>query len=721
MVDADNAGIWTERDMGYFCGIDIGGTFTDCVVLDDKGTITLAKVSSTPPNFADGFLAALDAVADRLGMSVREFLGNTDLLLHGTTVGTNALVQMKGARTGLITTAGHGDALIIMRSAGRSAGLTIDDLLHVSRHKKPEPIVPRTRIKEVSQRMDWAGDVILPLNEDDVRRAVTELVADGVEAIAVSFLWGFVNNADEIRVRDIIQEMAPGVLISCAHELIAKPGEYERTAAAAINAFIGPVTSSYIRQVDEATTERGYSNELLIMQAAGGVVRAEEAARHPLFTIASGPVGGVAGSAYLAKRLGHEHVIACDMGGTSFDVGIIVDGEPVTSSETIINQYTFYMPRVDIESIGSGGGSLVWIDDHSQTMRVGPQSAGALPGPVCYRRGGVEPTVTDCDAVLGRYNPDNFLGGELELDREGAVAAVERVGAVIGLDLVETADGALRIVESQMADLMRQMTIERGRDPRDFIIYAFGGAGAAHAVEFARELGVSKVVIPLGDLASTWSALGVLSSDVLHVHEHSELMVGPFDPDRMNTIFDEMEEKAVSQLRAEGFPDEDIDLTRLAEMKFSLQIHQVEVPVPSSRLTAADAEEQVDRFIERYEQIYGKGAAFPSAGTQIGMFKVLARGRVRTPVTPTIKQREMEPAGQRDVYWRAFMKFVPTDIHNAATLSQSASIAGPAILEFPDTTVVVPPGASAGIDDLGNVLIEVGVDPATESSVRPVV
>jgi N-methylhydantoinase A len=702
--------------MGYFCGIDIGGTFTDCVVLDDAGTITLAKVSSTPPHFAEGFLNAIDTVAGRLGLETEDFLGQTDLLLHGTTVGTNALVQMKGARTGLITTRGHGDALIIMRSAGRSAGLTIDELLHVSRHKKPEPIVPRTRIKEVSERMDWAGDVLLELNEAEVRSAIEELVADGVEAIAVSFLWGFVNTDHELRVKALIEELAPGVLVSCAHELIAKPGEYERTAAAAINAFIGPATSSYIQQVDRVTTERGYTNPLLIMQASGGVVHAEQAARHPLFTIASGPVGGVAGAAYLAQRMGHPNVIACDMGGTSFDVGIIVDGGPVTSSETVINQYTFFMPRVDIESIGSGGGSLLWIDEHSGTMRVGPQSAGALPGPVCYGRGGTEPTVTDCDAVLGRYNPDNFLGGELELDRAGAEAAVERVSSQIGLEPVAAADGALRIVESQMADLMRQMTVERGRDPRDFVIYAFGGAGAAHAVAFARELGAAQVVIPLGDLASTWSALGVMTSDVLHIREHSEVMIAPFSPDRMNEIYAAMESSAREQLHAEGFEDDDIELTRLAEMKFSLQIHQVEVPVPGGALTAKDAEEQVGRFHDRYEEIYGKGSAFTGAGTSIGLFKLMARGRVRTPMPPPIERSDTAPVGRRDVYWRDHGSFTPTDIYDGAKLSSEVTIDGPAILEFPDTTVVVPPGASARMDELGSVLIDVGADGVAPSS-----
>jgi N-methylhydantoinase A len=349
-------------------------------------------------------------------------------------------------------------------------------------------------------------------------------------------------------------------------------------------------------------------------------------------------------------------------------------------------------------------------------MRVGPQSAGALPGPVCYGRGGAEPTVTDCDAVLGRYNPDNFLGGELELDRSGALSAVERVSSLIGLEPIAAADGALRIVESQMADLMRQMTVERGRDPRDFVIYAFGGAGPAHAVAFARELGAAQVVIPLGDLASTWSALGVMTSDVLHIREHSEVMIAPFSPDRMNEIYAGMEASAREQLHAEGFDDADIELTRLAEMKFSLQIHQVEVPVPGGTLTAKDAEEQAGRFIQRYEEIYGEGSAFTGAGTSIGLFKILARGRVRTPVPPPIDRSDVAPVGQRDVYWRDHGAFSPTDIYDGSRLSSAAAVAGPAIIEFPDTTVVVPPGASARLDELGSVLIDVGADAAAAGS-----
>ncbi len=693
--------------MTYYCGVDIGGTFTDCVVLDQDGQTTLAKVSSTPPGFYQGFLDVLEAAAGKLGLTLEAFLAQTELLLHGTTVGTNVLVQMRGARAGLITTAGHGDALIMMRSAGRSAGLTIDELLHVSRHRKPEPIIPRGRIKEVSERVDWAGDVVLGLNEEQARRAITELIDDGVEVIAISFLWGFVNPAHELRVKQLVHELAPEMMVTCAHELIGKPGEYERTAATAINAFIGPATSSYIEQVDRLTHDRGYAHPLLIMQAAGGVVHAGEAAEKPLFTIASGPVGGVTGSAVLGARLGHENIIACDMGGTSFDVGVVIDGEPSGSSETIINQYTFFMPRLDIESIGAGGGSLVWADDNAG-LRVGPESAGALPGPIAYGRGGTQPTVTDCDVVLGRYNPDTFLEGGLPLQRDGAQDGLARVAEQVGLSTLQTADGALRIVESHMADLMRQMTIERGRDPRDFVVYAFGGAGGAHAVEFARELGAGQVVVPLGDLASTWSALGVLSSDVLHIYEHSELLPEPFDLARCNEVFERLETRARQQLRDEGFDDDAIELTRLADMKFSLQIHHLEVPVPSGILDEAAGRALIASFHERYEQVYGAGSAFAGAGTQIGLLKVQARGRVHAPDTPEIASHADGPTGSRAVYWREYGEFRETDVYDGPTLGHSTEITGPAIIDYPVTTVVLPPGSSGVVDSLGNIVIEVG-------------
>ncbi len=695
--------------MGYYCGVDIGGTFTDCVIMDESGTVTLAKASSTPPDFSEGFMAAVEEAGRRAGLGLEELLSQTDLLLHGTTVGTNVLVQMRGARTGLITTRGHRDALIMMRSFGRSAGLPIERLLHVSRHRKPDPIVPPALIKEVSERIDWAGDVFLELNEAEAREAITELLDDGVEAIAISFLWGFVNPDHERRVRAMVEEMAPGVFASCAHELIAKPGEYERTAAAAINCFIGPITSTYVRRLDEATTAKGYEHPLLIMQAAGGVVPAAQAAESPLFTIGSGPVGGVTGAAFLADLLEHRDVIACDMGGTSFDVGLIHDGLALTATDTVINQYTFFMPRLLIESIGSGGGSIIWLDEGSATMRVGPESAGALPGPACYGRGGERPTTSDANLVLGRYNPDNFLGGQMTLDAEAARRAMAAVAGPMGMTEVEAAAGAVRIVESQMADLMRQMTLEQGLDPRGFVIYAYGGAGGAHAANFARELGCDRVVVPLGDLASTWSALGVMSADVLHVYEKAQLMAAPFEAGALNDVFAELEGRARTQLESEGFTGEQVEIRRFADMKFNLQIHQVEVPVPDGELTPELAETQVDRFVTRYEQVYGAGSAFTGAGVQAGVFRVSARGKVRTPalVRGTTGTATVTPSGSRDVYWEGG-GFQPTDIFHGEGLSPGATITGPAIVEMAETTIVVPPGDSGTVDPYGSFVITIG-------------
>jgi N-methylhydantoinase A len=695
--------------MGYYCGVDIGGTFTDCVIMDESGTVTLAKASSTPPDFSQGFMAAVEEAARRAGLGVEELLSQTDLLLHGTTVGTNVLVQMRGARTGLITTRGHRDALIMMRSFGRSAGLPIERLLHVSRHRKPEPIVPPAFIKEVSERIDWAGDVFLELNEDEARQAIRELLDDGVEAIAISFLWGFVNPDHERRVKAMVQEMAPEVFVSCAHELIAKPGEYERTAAAAINCFIGPVTSTYVRRLDEATTAKGYAQPLLIMQAAGGVVPAPQAAESPLFTIGSGPVGGVTGAAFLADMLGHRDVIACDMGGTSFDVGLIHEGVALTATDTVINQYTFFMPRLLIESIGSGGGSIIWLDEGSGTMRVGPESAGALPGPACYGRGGDRPTTSDANVVLGRYNPDNFLGGRMTLDAEAAHRAMATVAGPMGMTEVEAAAGAVRIVESEMADLMRQMTLEQGLDPRGFVIYAYGGAGGAHAANFARELGCDRVVVPLGDLASTWSALGVMSADVLHVYEKAQLMAAPFEAGALNAVFDELEERAREQLASEGFTGDRVEIRRFADMKFNLQIHQVEVPVPGGTLTGEQAAAQVDAFVTRYEQIYGAGSAFTGAGVQAGVFRVSARGKVRTPslVRGTSGAATVTPSGRRDVHWEG-TGFQPTDIFHGEALSPGATVTGPAIVEMAETTIVVPPGDSGTVDPYGSFVITIG-------------
>jgi N-methylhydantoinase A len=690
----------------YFCGIDIGGTFTDCVVRDQSGRLTIAKSLSTPEESSRGFFNALEAAAIKMGISLGELMSHTQLLLHGTTLGTNALLERKGAKTGLLSTRGHADAIIMMRSVGRSAGLPLDKLHHVSRHQKPAPIVPRNLIREISERVDFSGEVLLPLNEEETRAAVSDLLAQGVQAIGICFLWGFANPAHEIRAREIVREMAPDIYVTCGHELISKPGEYERSAAVAINCFIGPLMSRYVFKIEEQARSLGYKRPLVIMQSSGGVASAAEVAQKPVFTIGSGPAGGLTSSAFLANLLKHKNVIASDVGGTSFDVGLVTDGIPLSGTETTVNQYTFSAPHLDLISIGSGGGSIIWVEEKTQGLKVGPESAGANPGPACYGRGGQRPAVTDADLVLGYYNPEYFLGGKLKLDTAAASSALEKVGRQLGMTAVELAAGAVQIVEFQMAELMRQMTVERGFDPRDFIVYGYGGAAGAHVAEYTRELGCRHVVVPLGATASTWSALGVQTADLLHVHERSRLFMAPFPHRDFNQIFEELERSGRTQLAHDGIKAADVELERSVEMKFKLQIHTVEVPVPSGKLSASHMKELESAFIEKYERTHGRGSAFTAAGIEIGLFRVRARGRIRRP---SLQKRSVARArtatGKRPVYWRRLGRFRDTPIYDGALLGTNAVVRGPAIVQLPETTIVVPPQDEGHFDGYGNFLL----------------
>jgi N-methylhydantoinase A len=690
----------------YFCGVDTGGTFTDCAVIDESGQITIAKRPSTPDDYSSGVFNALAACAEKIGIALDELLAGTEHLFLGTTVGTNALLQMRGARTGLITTRGHRDSLAIMRSAGRSAGLPIEKLLHVSRHRKPRPLIPRRLVHEVSERSDWKGTVFLPLNQEEAETAVKALVADGVDAIGICLLWSIVNPEHEQQLKSIVQRIAPGVFVSCSHELIAKRGEYERAVGTAINCFIGPVMQVFIAQIERKAAALGYRKPLLVLQVTGGVVPSQEVTRTPLYTISSGPAAGVTGSCFLARKMGHRNIIVTDMGGTSFETGIIYDSQPLTASETIINQYVFSMPRLDVESIGSGGGSILWIDDVSLTLKVGPESAGADPGPACYGKGD-KPTVTDANLVLGYLNPDNFLGGKMRLDRDKSVTALQPLADKLGMAVHELAAGAVRIAETKMAELIRQMTLQRGLDPREFVIFSYGGAGPSHACEYARELGIRQVVVPLGTISAAWSAFGTLCADVLHVYEKSDLLSQPFDLDRVNDTFAELESKGRLQLAEDGIDEDRMLFQRFVEVKYRMQIHQLPVPMPAGPLTDEDLAGMVSRFETIYESFYGKGSAYREAGIEIGLFKVNAIGSMVKPEVPRQPRLATRPTpGVRRVYWRSAGEWVDTAIYAGQDLGPGTGIKGPAVVEFPETTIVVQPYAQGLVDEAGNFLLQ---------------
>jgi N-methylhydantoinase A len=697
----------------YLVGIDIGGTFTDCVVLDRKGGIIATKSSSTPGNFADGMLAAMRVASERLGLSFGQFCRDITVLTHGTTVGTNALIQRNGAKVGLITTKGHEDAIHIMRGSRGVTSHDINKVVHFPESQKPVPIVPKRLIEGVSERVDCFGEVVVPLNEKDVEVAIRRLVGQGVQAIGVCFLWSFKYPRHEQRVKRMIRDIAPGVFVSCSTDIAPKWGEYERVTATALNAYIGPVMAKYLGNLDQRLRASGYLQPLQITQCGGGSISVDNAMESPLLTLNSGPVSGVTGSLYLGQAMHIPNIITTDMGGTSFDVGIIYDGQPEYSFISNVAQYEYFLPKVDIQAIGSGGGSMARVDALTRTLRVGPESAGADPGPVCYGKGNETPTVTDADVVLGYINPDNFLGGGIRLDRRKAVDAVARLAKVLGLSLEEAASGIAKIAEFKMADIIRKMTVEKGYDPRDFVLFAFGGAGPTHAGVFGSELGVQKVLIPMKHIASTWCAFGAAAADILHVYEQVDIQLSPFDPSRVNAVLESLERKANAQMDADKIAKSRRRFQFSLDMRHKGQINEVEVMLPERRLKRGFREDLFGRFYKRYEQLYGGGSSYRGAKLEIVTMRLRATAATPRPQLSAARGQSarIDPAasrGKRSIYWPDLKKSMPTPIWDGALLRPGNRIKGPTVVETAYTTVVVHPGRTLRVDAYGNFEITFG-------------
>jgi N-methylhydantoinase A len=695
----------------YLAGIDIGGTFTDVVVTDPSGRVTTAKTPSTPPHFADGVVDALTVAADRLGLSLPEMCRALDTVTHGTTVGTNALIEKRGARVGIITTKGHEDTIHFMRGSRGYTGRDLRKVVHFSEGPKPQPIVPKRYIRGVSERVDSFGQVVAPLNETELSRAIDGLLALEVEAIAICFLWSFKYPAHERRAVEMVKARAPHLFVTCSVDLVPKWGEYERTTAVALNAYIGPVTSRYLQTIDAKLKELGYAAPLQIMQCGGGAISVDRAIEAPLLTLDSGPVAGVTGSAFLAAIMGHRNVITTDMGGTSFDVGVIHDAVASASYKSSVDQYEYFLPKIDIQAIGAGGGSLARIDPTTGTLHVGPDSAGSRPGPVCYGRGGTVPTVTDAALVLGYLDPDGFAGGRLRLNRVPAEQAIGELGAQIGMSADETAAGICRIVEFNMADIIRRTTVQKGHDPRDFVLSVFGGAGPAHAGVFAREVGVGKVIIPQRRTASVWCAFGAATADLLHVYERADLMVAPFDVAAMNAILAGLAEQGHAQLRRESSAAKRFSFS--IDLRHRGQINEVEVPIASPALDGKSVETLCQDFFARYESIYGRGSSFPEARLEAVTFRCRALAETAKPVlaTRTDDIRPLPPAAvknARAVYWADRKARCETPVFDGDQLDCGNRIAGPALVETADTTVVVPHGQALSVDRFGNFELDLG-------------
>lgn len=696
--------------MPHIIGIDVGGTFTDAFAADDSGQVYSAKAPSTPPDFGTGVLNSIDSLARVMGQDVRHLLADTAYVIHGTTASLNALVTGDVARVGFLTTKGHRDSIYIMNLEGRYAGLSPEEIQDITSTRKPPPLVPRRRVKEVTERIDYKGAVIVKLDEDATRAAIRELIADDVEAIAVSLLWSFRNPRHERRVRELVHEIDPDMYVALSSEISPRIREYPRSATTVMSTQIGPTLRDYLNPLSAALEERGLTGPLLVMQGSGGAVSAHEAPAYAITTIGSVLTGGVIGARTLGQQLGHKNIISTDVGGTTFLVGLVVDGEPAFDSTTTLNQYQLTVPMMKVHTIGSGGGAIAWIDDGGN-LKVGPRSAGALPGPACYGQGGTEPTVSDANLVLGILNPGFFLGGTKKLDLELARAALQKnIGDPLGLTAEEAAAAVFEIQNSQTADLVRSVVVGAGHDPRDFVMYAFGGAGPCHCAAYGADLGVQEIVVPLGQTAATFSAYGLATSDVVLSGELSDPANYPVPAEHVQANFTQLEDDIKQRLQDQRVEFKDITMSREIDARYTMQIFEVATPVKGGALDDDDVLQVSNDFEARYAQLYGEGSGFREAGVQFITYRVFGTGTL--PFKPQLPEIEVNRAGgdapvkeRRRAMLDLRAGWQDVDVYDYTALKRDHKLSGPAIVEAPTTTVVIPPTTTATVDRLGNLVI----------------
>jgi N-methylhydantoinase A len=697
----------------YIIGIDTGGTFTDAVVMSEAGQIWTAKASTTPDDFSRGVMDALTEAATTVGIDRRELLGRTSLFKHGSTVATNALITHSGVKVGFITTRGFEDTTEIMRAIGRVDGLSEEDIRHVTYVTKPDPLVPRELIIGVGERIDYRGEVVSPLNRQDVMDAIRRLIRDEkVEAIAVSLLHAWANPRHEQEVRNLAVEADPSrkVYWSFGSELSQVAGEYARANTAIINSYLGPTVERYLKGLEGKLREGGLKEPLLVMQGNGGVAHREQVSA--IANLQSGPAGGMIASAHVASLLKHKNVITTDMGGTSFDVGLITEGYWRYAPEPIVERFRMLQPIIDIESIGAGGGTIARVESETGRLLVGPKSAGASPGPVCYDAGGEEVTVTDADLVLGVIDPNYFLGGRKVLNKEKAIKAVEeKIARPLKLKTHEAAAGVVEIVNSKMADLIRRQVVSTGYLPEEFVIYAFGGAGPVHAAGFAADLGVKEIYVFA--TSPVFSAFGAAAADVIRTRVITCQYIFPVDPRTVNERLASIESEMKEIMKGEGFSGGELEFRRFFTIRYRRQTAGVELPVLWDRFTTEKVEQLRRLFEKKYEELYGTGAGYTKAGIEISAIRVDAVGRVAKPRLKPQRGKGASPAaakkGRRRIFFtRPERKFIDTDIYDYTRLAPGAHVKGPAVVELPFTTVLVPPGFQVTVDEYLNLIMKVG-------------
>ena len=695
----------------YIIGVDTGGTFTDVVVLSNAGEVWTAKASTTPDDFSRGVMDAVGEAARTVGIETSKLLGQTTLFKHGSTVATNALITRSGCKVGFLTTKGFEDTTEIMRAIGRVDGLSGDEIKHVTWVTKPEPFVPREHVIGVRERMDYQGKAIIPLNRADVMEAIRRLIEeDKVEAIAVSLMHAWANPKHEEEIRSLTGEADPHrkVYWSFGSSLAQVAGEYARANTAILNSYLGPTVERYLKGLETKLKSGGLKGPLLIMQGNGGVAHREHVSA--IANLQSGPAGGMIASAHVAGLLNHKNVITTDMGGTSFDVGLITEGYWRYAQEPIVERFRMLQPIIDIESIGAGGGTIALVEPETGRLLVGPRSAGASPGPVCYDGGGEHVTVTDADLALGIIDPNYFLGGRKNLNKEKALKAIEeKIARPLNLKVHEAAAGIYDIVNAKMSDLIRRQVVRTGYLPEEFVIYAFGGAGPVHASGFAAELGIKKIYIFA--TSPVFSAFGVAAADVIRTKVMSCQYIFPADPTVINQRLDAIESEMKVAMTGEGFKPNQVEFRRFFTMRYRRQTAGVEMPISWDRLNAKRMTEMQSAFEKKYEELYGVGAGYTKAGIEISEIRVDAVGKVAKPRLGARRKskRDIKAArkGKREIFFtRPDRKFIDTPVYDYERLGSGAVVRGPAVIELPFTTTLVPPDHRITIDPYMNLVME---------------
>lgn len=675
-------------------GVDVGGTFTDLVLIDqDSKQILYTKTPSTPKAPNEGVIQGIEKVARTFNIDPKDI----GFLIHGTTVATNALIERKGIPTALIVTEGFRDVLQIARQ--------VRPKLYDFRQVRPKPFVARRLCYEVRERVMFDGTELELLCEDDVRAAARAIQEEGIGVVAVCLLHSYINPSHEQRVREILLAEVPELSVCLSSDILPEFKEYERMSTTVVNAYVMPIVERYLRRIIESTQAMGMTSDLNIMQSNGGVMGWETAGKKSVHTVLSGPAAGVLGAVQLSRMIDEHNIITIDMGGTSFDVCLAYNGEPEFSIESDVDGHAIKVPMLDIKTLGAGGGSIAWIDNGG-ALHVGPESAGADPGPACYGRGGTRPTVTDANVVMGYLDPEQFLGGEMALYPELAREAImKHVAEPMGISLEAAAEGILRVVNAEMIRGIRVVSVERGYDPRDFGLVCFGGAGPLHAVKLAKELNIPKVIVPVGP--GVTCALGLLMADFRHDYSQTFLArVQELEPSGLSAAFAAIEAKAVAQMEHEGVPAGHVTFRRSIDMRYSGQGFELEVKAPNGDYTQADLDALCVSLGEAHTDQYGY--ARDAEHAEMVNLRVVATGALPKPDIPRNAAGDAgapEPREMRRAYFEGAC--VDTAIYARHTMRPGMCVTGPAIIEQLDSTTVVLPGCDAVLDEYNNIVIHV--------------